>query len=99
LLTANYIFKTVTTVLTVIILASNFVVLSQGYNMYKQRGFFENHKDYSYYRLNYRIDNHLNKTPEEDTPIMNQIFYKRFQNYSLQYIDLTDIVNDIKVCV
>jgi hypothetical protein len=88
LLTANYILKTITTILTIIVLSSNFAILTQGYLMYKQGDFFSEHKDYSYYQLNYRVNNHLGKTIS-DTETMNQEFYKRFQNYSLQYNDLT----------
>ncbi|WP_368294525.1 DUF1430 domain-containing protein [Dehalobacter sp. TBBPA1] len=88
LLTANYILKTMTTVLTLIVLSSNFTILAQGYLMYKQHDFFSEHKDYSYYQLNYRVNNHLGKTISDES-MMNQEFYKRFQKYSLQYNDLT----------
>ncbi|WP_041445070.1 DUF1430 domain-containing protein [Syntrophobotulus glycolicus] len=92
LLTANYILKTVTTILTLIVLSSNFAILVQGYLMYKQGDFFSEHKDYDYYKLNYRVDNHLGKTMEDDL-VMNEEFYQRFQNYSLQYVDLSDHFN------
>ena len=88
LLAANYILKTMTTILTLIILSSNFAILAQGYLMHKQGDFFSAHKDYSYYKLNYRVNNHLGKTIS-DTETMNQEFYKRFQKFSLQYNDLT----------
>jgi len=89
LLTANYILKTMTTILTLIVLSGNFAILAQGYLMYKQHDFFSEHKNYSYYQLNYRLNNHLGKTMSDDDT-MNEEFYKRFQNYSLQYVDLTD---------
>ncbi|TWH55980.1 hypothetical protein DesLBE_0158 [Desulfitobacterium sp. LBE] len=88
LLTANYSLKILTTILTIIILSSNFAILTQGYLMYKQGDFFSAHKDYSYYQLNYRVNNYLGKTTS-DTGMMNQEFYRRFQKYSLQYNDLT----------
>ncbi|WP_019850756.1 DUF1430 domain-containing protein [Desulfitobacterium sp. PCE1] len=88
LLTANYSLKILTTILTLIILSSNFAILTQGYLMYKQGDFFSAHKDYSYYQLNYRVNNYLGKTTS-DTGMMNQEFYRRFQKYSLQYNDLT----------
>ncbi|MDD2235091.1 MAG: DUF1430 domain-containing protein, partial [Desulfitobacteriaceae bacterium] len=88
LLAANYILKTMTTILTLIVLSSNFAILAQGYLMHKQGDFFSAHKDYSYYKLNYRVNNHLGKTIS-DTETMNQEFYKRFQKFSLQYNDLT----------
>jgi len=88
LLIANYILKTMTTILTLIVLSSNFAILAQGYLMYKQHDFFSEHKDYSYYQLNYRLNNHLGKTVSDES-MMNQEFYQRFQKYSLQYNDLT----------
>lgn len=88
LLTANYILKTMTTILTLIVLSSNFAILAQGYLMYKQGDFFSEHKNYSYYKLSYRVNNHLGRTIS-DTEKMNQEFYKRFQKFSLQYNDLT----------
>ncbi|MDD2497725.1 MAG: DUF1430 domain-containing protein, partial [Desulfitobacteriaceae bacterium] len=88
LLATNYILKTMTTILTLIVLSSNFAILAQGYLMHKQGDFFSAHKDYSYYKLNYRVNNHLGKTIS-DTETMNQEFYKRFQKFSLQYNDLT----------
>lgn len=88
LLAANYILKTMTAILTLIVLSGNFAILAQGYLMHKQGDFFSAHKDYSYYKLNYRVNNHLGKTIS-DTETMNQEFYKRFQKFSLQYNDLT----------
>ncbi len=88
LLVANYTLKTVTALLTLIVLAYNFTIIAQGYLMYEQRDFFTDHKEYSYYQLNYKVVNHLGKTME-DTTLMNQEFYRRFQNVSLQYNEMT----------
>lgn len=92
LLTANYILKVITTALTIIIFAGNFAVFSKGFDYYQQRDFFEQYSGYNYYRLNYKVDNILGKTDEDDM-IMNGSFYKRFQEQSLQYIDLTGNLN------
>lgn len=89
LLTSNYVLKIITTILTIIILSSNFVIIAKGVDAYHQRDFFENHKGYSYYQLNYKMDNYLGKT-ENDDAMVNQIFYKRFQEKSLQYVDLSE---------
>lgn len=85
----NYFFKTASTLLAIIILASNISIVKEGYDLYKQRDFFENHKDYSYYRMSYKNTNNLGKT-EEDDDLVNQMFYEKYQNNSSQYIDLTD---------
>lgn len=89
LLTANYVLKVATTILAILILAGNVIVIRDAYNLYQQRGFFETHKDYSYYQLNYKMDNHMGKAEEDDLS-MNQEFYQRFQGRSLQYVDLTE---------
>ena len=86
-LTLNYGLKTIITVLTIFILSSNLVILSDSYNLYKQRTFFEMNKDYSYYRLNYKIGNEEKNF--EDEGLTNQIFYNRFWDKSFQYSNLT----------
>jgi hypothetical protein len=86
---ANYGIKILTTALAVIILSSNIVIIGQGYNMYKQRDFFESHKGYSHYILNYFVDNLIEKS-DEDNDMMNQAFYERFYQTSLQYSDLSE---------
>ncbi len=89
LLVSNYVIKVATTILTILILSSNLIIINDAFNLYQQRGFFERHKDYSYYQLNYKIDNHIGKSFEDDM-FMNQKFYERFQHRSLQYVDLTE---------
>ena len=89
LLTANYVLKVATTILAILILSSNVIIIRAGYNLYQQKGFFERHKDYCYYQLNYKLDNHIGKTDEDDLS-MNQEFYQRFQERSRQYVDLTE---------
>ena len=89
LLSVTYALKFFTTILAILLLSGNVVILSQGYNLYKQRDFFERHKTFSFYQLNYKIDNHLGKT-DEDTTSMNEDFYERFQARSHQYNDMTE---------
>lgn len=92
LLTSNYVLKVTTTILTILLLSSNVIIIRDGYNLYQQRNFFEKHKEYSYCKLYYKVDNHLGKTDEDDT-FMNQKFYQQFQDRSLQYVDLTGNFN------
>lgn len=89
LLVSNYVLKVTTTILAIIILSSNLMIIIDAYNLFQQRGFFESHKEYSYYQLNYKINNHLGKS-DEDEIFMNQKFYEQFQHRSLQYVDLTE---------
>jgi hypothetical protein len=89
LLSVNYGLKLLTTILTLIVLSGNFYVLAQGYQLYRQKDFFLEHKDYAYYQLNYKMNNHVGRSAMSDTALMNQDFYRRFQADSLQYADLT----------
>lgn len=89
LLSSNYVMKVAATIQTIIILAGNVVVIRDAYNLYQQRDFFENHKNYSYYQSNYKVANRIGKTDMDDI-VMNQQFYERFQSQSLQYADLTE---------
>ncbi len=88
LLMANATIKVITAMVAILLLASNFMMLALGYNYYKQREFFENHSDYEYYWLNYKMFNKLGKT-YEDTNLVHQEVYKQFQDKAVQYIDLT----------
>ena len=92
LLMTNYCLKIAATVLVILILAGNVATIRQTHNLYIQRDFFKSHRNYSYCQLNYKSDNRIGKS-EEDDIAMNQEFYQRFQNQSLQYVDLTDNFN------
>ncbi|MEA4826956.1 MAG: DUF1430 domain-containing protein [Clostridium sp.] len=48
LLSLNYGLKLVTTIITILIISSNMVVISECYGFYKQRSFFKEHSDYNY---------------------------------------------------
>ncbi len=88
LLRASYLLKVVTTVLVTLILAGNVVIIIDAYNLYQQKDFFEAHEDYSYCHTEYKLDNRLGKSDDDNTA-MNHEFYQRFQNKALIYADLT----------
>lgn len=54
LLSINYGLKLISVLLTIFIISANLVVIQESIKLYKQKPFFEEHKDYSYIRLNYR---------------------------------------------
>lgn len=89
LLISSYALKVITAILTILVLASNVVIIRDAYNLHQQRDFFEEHKNYSYYQLNYKINNNQVKSYEDEL-YMNQKFYEKFQKNSLQYVDLTE---------
>ena len=65
-------------------------VIAQGVDLYRQHDFFEKHKDYSYYQLNYKLGQEPEwENGEEPDYQVNQIFYQRFQDNSLEYVDMT----------
>ena len=92
LLAANYSLKIIASILTLLILAGNAATVREAYNLYIQRDFFREHKNYRYCQLNYKPDNKIGKT-EEDDMAMNQEFYERFQKRALQYADLSENFN------
>lgn len=94
LLTASYILKTITTILALIVLSSNFAVLVQGYLMYKQRDFFSEHKDYSYYQLNYKVNNHLGKTNSQAGKAM---YYAYSTMYNIPEQDYNNFIGEYQL--
>jgi putative ABC transport system permease protein len=83
LLMLNYGLKVVTTVLTIFIISSNIAMIIESYKLYKQKDFFEEHKDYYYIRLNYKITEERMRTSfdtlGESTKIQTA-FYKGFMD-------------------
>jgi hypothetical protein len=53
LLSASYGLKLVTAVLTILIISSNFMLISEAYTYYTQKDFFRSHSDYSFINVNY----------------------------------------------
>lgn len=83
----NYAIKSLITVLVIIMISSNIILIVNGINYFKQKPFFSDLNDYSYYRLNYKASN--DKKTMEDLVLMNQVFYNRFMDSSIMSIDLT----------
>lgn len=92
LLIANTTIKIITAMVAILLLAGNFMILAIGYNYYKQREFFEDHSEYDYYWLNYKMLNNIGKE-YKDTHLMHQRVYQQFQDRAVQYIDLSESLN------
>lgn len=89
ILSSSYILKVISTILLCIIISSNIEIIRDGYNLYKQKDFFEEHKDYYYCQIAYRMEHKNDWEGDKDLKI-NHVFYRQFQNKSLQYNDLSD---------
>lgn len=87
LLRASYLLKIVTTMLVTLTLAGNVVIIRDAYNLYRQKDFFEAHKDYSYYHIGYTTDSRSKSI--EDSEDVNREFYRRFQQRALSYLDVS----------
>lgn len=48
LLSFNYIFKIISTTICVLMVSANLIIATESYTVYKQKDFFEQHKDYCY---------------------------------------------------
>lgn len=83
----NYAVKSLITVLVIMMVSSNIILIVNGINYFKQQAFFNDLKDYSYYRLGYKNEN--NKKTMEDQDLMNQAFYNQFVNSSVMSVNLT----------
>lgn len=81
--TITYLLKSLSIILVVLILSSNFAVISQSLNLYKQKDFFENHADYYYIEFGYlpieNSDGSIDSKTDEDA-IINEKFYREFFN-------------------
>jgi hypothetical protein len=97
LLIANYSVKSVTVAMAVFVLSGGLVEASNAIDAYSQKPFFESHNTYSYYTLAYVTD----YTEEERVKdaLMNQDFYRRFQEKALWYVDLSQDYTSTYPCV
>jgi putative ABC transport system permease protein len=79
--TITYLLKSLSIILVVLILSSNFAVISQSLNLYKQKDFFEDHADYYYIEFGYlpieNSDGSIDSKTDEDA-IINEKFYRNF---------------------
>jgi len=85
-LTVNYAIKSLITVLVILIISTNIILILNGLNYYKQKSYFNDLNQHSYYRLNYKVSN--DKKTIEDEALMNQVFYNRFKDRSIMSVSL-----------
>ncbi len=76
LLSLNYSFKIITTILTIFIISSNIAFIIQSYSLYKQKSFFEDYSDYYYIKLSYKPVENINAF--EESAKVQGAFYEEF---------------------
>lgn len=64
---------------------SNGLIIKNGLDYAKQKSFFENHKEYSYYQLNYRLNNSLGKDIDntDDTALLHKYLNDKYYERSM----------------
>ncbi|MGG4142390.1 hypothetical protein ABEW34_04595 [Paenibacillus algorifonticola] len=81
LLSINYSLKLVTVVITIVVISSNIILISESYQLYKQKPFFEKHKEYSYVKMEYNIKFYSDGTYDDrskESELVQSAFYKQF---------------------
>lgn len=84
LLRFNYGMKILTTGLLLVLIVENVMVIQDWYECRQMEEYFRSHKQYSFCRQCYSIDNTLGKNEDDDLK-MNIAFYQRFGEGSLRY--------------
>ncbi|WP_413405573.1 DUF1430 domain-containing protein [Paenibacillus amylolyticus] len=81
ILSLNYVLKSITAVLTILLISSNIAVIFESYEMYKQKPFFEKHENYFYTRIENKLevtkDGNITGNTDEDSVIQEK-FYRTF---------------------
>lgn len=93
MLKINYAGKCILAVVVIVAMSVNVMIAFNAYQIDIQRDFFNQHKDYSYYKLGYSLDAENTDDGELPEEKMYRAFYERFQNNALQYLDMTGYYN------
>ncbi|MGE6313513.1 hypothetical protein ACQKD6_24220 [Bacillus cereus] len=92
LLSLNYSLKLVTSIITIFIISSNLALIFESYKLYKQKPFFEEHKEYYYTRLEYKpYQNSDGSVPDTltESAKVQATFYREF----IEKFDAFPLVN------
>lgn len=85
LLSVNYGLKIVTIMITIFTISSNIVLITESYNLYKQKPFFEDYSNYSYITMFYRpaLNEHGDGDPKfEESEQLQADFYTKYFSQS-----------------
>lgn len=90
-LSAAYTLKTVSVIMTCVILSANCVIIAEALDYFKQEKFFESLSDYSYYKINHTAQSlhRLNLAHDIDDELWYE-FDSLFGSNSVSLVDLSD---------
>ena len=92
ILYVTYLIKSVTVILTILVVATNMAVISESLEYRTQKGFFEAHKDYFYTNLEYRELTNDDGTPVEYSQVMEESARLRDTFYQKYYDEFNPII-------
>ncbi|WP_404661544.1 DUF1430 domain-containing protein [Haloimpatiens myeolchijeotgali] len=102
LLSVNYGLKLVTTIITIFIISSNIVFISQSYSFYKQKSFFQDHSDYYHIKFMYKptikSNGSINDGFDDSINVEGEFykeFFKEFNAISVKNISQIADINAI----
>ncbi|OAB40796.1 DUF1430 domain-containing protein [Paenibacillus glacialis] len=81
LLSVNYGLKLVTVMVTIFVISSNLVLIFESFSLYKQKSFFKEHADYSYFTTQYRpvMSQNGHGDPKfDESELLQSEFYTRY---------------------
>ncbi len=90
-LAINYVIKAGFSIIAILVISINITMINETWTLYKQKDFFKNHDNCSYYKMGYGVESVTEDyDPNED---LYKDFYTAFQNKSFQYADLSGYYN------
>lgn len=90
LLSINYTLKFVSVLLTVFIISGNLALTVEAYNLYRQKSFFQEYKDYSYTRFEYKPTPKKNNTLLESAKVQMSFYNQFFDKFDATLLVSTD---------
>lgn len=94
-LISTYIIKSISLILTIIVLSANSIIFTEAISYFSQKSFFENKENYNYYRFYYSLANsdRNNITEKQDFERIDLLwkdFEQKFGNDSICAFDMTE---------
>ncbi len=98
---SSYIIKLIILVFLFNILYANGLLIRDGYEYRKQKVFFDKHKDYHYYQLNYKIGNNLGKDKNsvDDSARLHRYLNEKHHQDSLLMFNFSKSTGDMKTII
>lgn len=84
----SYVLKVMLLIITIIVLSVNYIMIHEALNIRQQKTFFHDHKNCSYYKMSYGMDN-ISEESDPDVELYSKL-YEKFSNDAYQYVDLSE---------